>query len=181
MISTVDAVTGGCLMLGRTLGTRCRRLAGAVALGVMAAGLGLAPLSASAAGLPDLMLGVGAPSTVAHGTTFSYRVKLHNDGSVAALQPSVLGTLHQNFQITKVTASDSSFTCEYKNNQSLFGEIWACGSRSLAPQGTVIVTITAMTPVTPGTYTLQNMADPNNLVTESDEGNNQANQSIQVS
>ena len=60
------------------------------------------------------------------------------------------------------------------------GEIWACGSRSLAPQGTMIVTITAKTPATPGNYSLQNLADPNNTVAESDEGNNQANQSIQV-
>jgi hypothetical protein len=168
-------------MLGRTLGPRCRRFAAAVALGLAAAGLGLAPLSASAAGLPDLMLGGSFPASVARGTTFTYSVKLHNDGPVASPTPSVMGTLHRDFQILNVGVNDPSFTCDFKNDDFVFGEIWACASTSpLASQGTAIVKITVRAPATASAHTYQNGADPNNLVAESDEGNNILNRPISV-
>ena len=167
-------------MFARTLGQRIRPFAVA-ALGLAAVAVGLAPTAAAAAGQPDLMLGISAPATVARGTTFSYKVKLHNDGPVEASKPSVMGTLHRNFQITSVTPSDPTFKCVFKNDDFVFGEIWACASETpLASQGTVVVKIEARTPATAGSHTLQNMADPNNQVVESDEGNNQLNQAIQV-
>jgi CARDB protein len=168
-------------MFVRMLGKRSRSLVAVAALSLVAVGVGLAPVSAAAAGLPDLMLGVSAPASVVHNATFSYSVKLHNDGPVPSPTPSVMGTLHRSFQITSVSANNPSFKCDFKNDDFVFGEIWACASETpLASQGTVIVTIMARAPAVAGSHSLQNMADPNNLVAESNEGNNQVNKSIQV-
>jgi len=163
------------------LGTRSRRLAGAAALAIAVLGSALAPQSATAAGLPDLMLGLGAPASVPRNSTVKFQVKLHNDGSGASKQPSVLGTLHRNFQITSVKADDPTFKCSFVNDDFVFGEIWGCGgTRGLASQGTVVVTVIAKTPSTAGSHSLQHMADPNNVEAESNEGNNQLSQPIQV-
>ena len=168
-------------MLPRSLKTQSRRLAGAVALVFVVLGSALAPQNATAAGLPDLMLGLNAPASVPSNSTVKFQVKLHNDGAGTSKQPSVIGTLHRNFQITSVKADNPTFACTFKNDDFVFGEIWGCvGNRGLAPQGTVIVTVIAKTPSTAGSHSLQHMADPNNDEAESDEGNNQLSQPIQV-
>jgi hypothetical protein len=167
-------------MLVRVLGARSRSLA-AAALGLVALGAGLAPVPASAAGLPDLILSVGAPTSVPHNSTFSYLVKLYNDGPVAASRPSVMGTLDRSFQIVSVSTNNPSYTCTFKNDDFVFGEIWACASQTpLPPHSSVVVTIVSRTPQTAGAFTLQNTADPNNLVPESNEANNQENRPINV-
>ena len=150
-------------------------------VGLAALGGGLMPTTARAASQPDFMLGGSAPASILHGKVFTFTVKLHNDAAVGASKPSVMGTLHRNFQILSVAPTDPHFTCQFWNDDFVFGELWACASTTpMAPQGTMIAKITVRAPATAGAHTIQNGADPNNLVVESDETNNDLNWPIQI-
>ena len=134
---------------------------------------------AAAAGRPDFRLTFAAPDEVQAGQSFDYTIQVHNDGAAAGVA-SVSAVVPVELSNVRVTAPGFVCTRRFTPSGAQAGTLVACMRNDLDGGETADVTIEANAPSAAGSYHLTAVADPRNEVAETDEGNNEADATIQV-
>ena len=117
--------------------------------------------------LPDLTAAITGPAGAVGGTTGSYVVRVGNpSGTNAAIARGITVRIAATGGAAVTGAALSGWTC------SVSGGVATCSGGTVAVGGGASIPVTVQLPASAATVTVTATADPNNALTERNEGNN---------